>query len=126
MPSSQEMVARSSGTSSREGSAGPASVYNSHKVRIAENYFVQIGQETGWLGFGLFIAINVLLGQALWRRRSDPLALGLFAALLGLSFINLLSHAWADDTLGLLWWGLAGVALAPGILKRKHETLEKS
>jgi hypothetical protein len=93
------------------GSAGPASVY-AHKTRIAENYFIQIGQETGWLGFLLFLAINVYLALALWARRQDPLALGLLAALVGLTFINLLSHAWTDDTLAYLFWGLAGVALA--------------
>lgn len=96
------------------GTAGPASIYNTgHNPRIAENYFVQIAQETGWLGFALFMLINAGVGYLLWLRRSDPLALSLFAALIGLTFINLLSHAWADDTLAYVWWGLAGVAMAP-------------
>jgi hypothetical protein len=96
------------------GSAGPASVYDSgHPVRIAENYFLQIGQETGWLGMAMFIVINLGVGYLLWLRRADPLALSLFAALIGLTFINLLSHAWTDDTLSYVWWGLAGVAMAP-------------
>ncbi len=95
------------------GTAGPASVYNSRApARIAENYFIQIGQETGWLGLLLFIAINVCVGIMLWRRRQLPLALGLLAALIGLTFVNLLSHAWADDTLAYLWWGLAALACA--------------
>jgi len=100
------------------GTAGPASVYNKNKVRIAENYFVQIGQETGIIGFGLFIAINVVLGQQLWRRKNEPLALALFAALIGISFVNLLSHAWTDDTLAYLFWGLAGIALAKSKVSR--------
>jgi uncharacterized membrane protein YjjB (DUF3815 family) len=111
------------------GTAGLASVRNNHPARISENYFLQIGQEVGWLGLGLFIAINILVGQQLWQRRKDNLALALLASLIGLTFVNLLSHAWADDTLGLLWWGLAGIALSPGILniKRKHhETTEKT
>lgn len=96
------------------GTAGPASIYNTgHKPRIAENYFVQVAQETGWLGLGLFVLINVGVGYLLWLRRADPLALSLFASLIGLTFINLLSHAWADDTLAYVWWGLAGVAMAP-------------
>jgi hypothetical protein len=93
------------------GSAGPASIYNNHPARIAENYFVQIGQETGWLGLLLFLLINAGVGYLLWSRRSDPLAFCLFASLIGLSFINLLSHAWADDTLAYVWWGLAGIAM---------------
>lgn len=93
------------------GTAGPASVYNDGKVRIAENYFVQIGQETGLLGLLLFVMINAGVGYLLWSRRADPLALGLFASLIGLTFINLLSHAWTDDTLAYVWWGLAGIAM---------------
>lgn len=94
------------------GTAGPASVHNSRPARIAENYFLQIGQETGWLGLGLFLAINALLAKELWKRHDEPdhLALTLLVSLAGLTFINLLSHAWADDTLAYLWWGLAGVA----------------
>lgn len=96
------------------GTAGPASLYNTgHQPRIAENYFIQITQETGWLGLGLFVVINLGVGYLLWLRRDDPLALSLFASLIGLTFVNLLSHAWTDDTLAYVWWGLAGVAMAP-------------
>ncbi len=94
------------------GTAGPASAHNNHPVRLAENYFLQIGQEVGWVGLGLFVLINCAVAWRLWRVRSHPLALGLLASLAGLAVINMLSHAWTDDTLGLLWWGLAGVALA--------------
>ncbi len=93
------------------GTAGPASIYNDHPARIAENYFIQIGQEVGWLGLLMFLLINVGVGYLLLLRRADPLALSLFASLIGLTFINLLSHAWADDTLAYVWWGLAGVAM---------------
>jgi hypothetical protein len=96
------------------GTAGPASFYNTgHPVRIAENYFVQIGQETGWIGLVLFSLINAGVAYLLYLKRDDPLALGLLASLIGLTLINLFSHAWADDTLAFVWWGLAGVALAP-------------
>ena len=93
------------------GTAGQASVYNNHPARISENYFIQIGQEVGWLGLGLFVVINAGVGYLLWLRRDNPLALSLFASLIGLTFVNLLSHAWADDTLAYLWWGLAGIAM---------------
>ena len=94
------------------GTAGPASAHNDRPGRIAENYYLQIGQETGWLGLGLFVAIVIMVGKSLWRRRRDPLARMLLVSLAGLSFINLVQHAWADDTLAVLWWGLAGVAMA--------------
>lgn len=109
------------------GTAGPASIYNTgHQPRLAENYFIQITQETGWLGFGLFVLINIGVGYLLWLRRADPLALSLFASLIGLTFINLLSHAWADDTLAYVWWGLAGVAMAPDRKAEAAEAAEKA
>ena len=101
------------------GTAGPASVYNQGKVRIAEDYFIQIGQEAGWFGLIMFLVINAGVGYLLWVRRADPLALSLFAGLIGLSFVNLLSHAWTDDTLAYVWWGLAGIAMAQPARKLK-------
>ena len=101
------------------GTAGPASLYNHDKVRISENYYIQLAQEIGWLGLALFLAINFLVAKELWLRRNDTLAMALFASFVGLIFVNLVSHAWTDDTLAYLWWGLAGIALAP-ILKHKH------
>lgn len=101
------------------GTAGPASAHNSQPARIAENYFLQIGQEAGWLGLGLFAAITVLSGYELHRRRAESLARILLASLLGLTIINMLSHAWTDDTLAIVWWALAGVALAPRLQGKK-------
>ena len=98
------------------GTAGPASFRNDQPPRIAENYFLQIGQEVGVIGIALFVAINVLVARELWARRKDQLAKVLLASLIGLTFVNLLSHAWTDDTISYLWWGLAGIALTP-ILK---------
>jgi len=96
------------------GTAGPASVYNgSHPARIAENYYVQIAQETGWLGLALFIGILILVAMELFERiGSSRLALIAFVSFSGIAFVNMLSHAWADDTLSFVWWGLAGIALA--------------
>jgi hypothetical protein len=102
------------------GTAGPASARNNGQARLAENYYLQLGQEVGVIGMVIFIVINILIGWQLWRR-TDLLASVLLASLVGITVINLISHAWADDTLSLLWWGLAGAALAqPVILKRKH------
>ncbi len=118
------------------GTAGPASVRNQNPPRIAENYYVQIMQEVGIVGLLLFIMINLRIGILLWRQRKDVFSAALLASLIGITFINLLSHAWTDDTLSLIWWGLAGLALAPhllqsgvpdtGILKRNnHEKIKK-
>lgn len=95
------------------GTAGPAGVYNTgHPARIAEDYFLQIGQETGWLGLLVFVAILALTVRQLWQRRHTELAALLLAALAGLSVMALLMHIWADDTIAYLFWGLCGIALA--------------
>ncbi|MGH7237315.1 MAG: O-antigen ligase family protein, partial [Candidatus Saccharimonadales bacterium] len=106
------------------GTAGPASVYNKpHAARLAENYFIQIGQETGWLGLAIFVMINLLTAKLLWRCRREPLAISLLAALAGIILVNLLSHAWTDPTLAYIWWGLAGVALAPQFVRKLSNSL---
>lgn len=104
------------------GTAGPASFRNNHPARIAENYYLQLGQELGLAGMGLFVAINIMVGRVLYKLKEDKLALILLVSLVGISFINLVSHAWTDDTLSLIWWGLAGVAIVPAILTGKGRT----
>lgn len=102
------------------GTAGPASVHNqAGGVRIAENYYVQIGQEVGWLGLALFLSILVLVALELFQARASLLALVLFASFVGLALVNFVSHAWTDDTVAFLWWGLAGIALARPLPKSK-------
>lgn len=103
------------------GTAGPASVYNGqHPARIAEDYYVQIAQETGWLGLALFLSIVLLVAIELYEQAgTSPLNLVLLASLFGLSFVGLLSHNWADDTLAYVWWGLAGIALARPVVTKK-------
>jgi hypothetical protein len=124
----QDVIAKPFGLG--PGTAGPASIHNSQPGRIAENYYLQIGQETGWLGLGLFIAIVLTIGKRLWQRRSNLLARTLLVSLAGISFINLIQHAWTDDTLALVWWGLAGIAISsslqPAILKHKKQSYEKA
>ncbi|HEY1064216.1 MAG TPA: O-antigen ligase family protein [Candidatus Saccharimonadales bacterium] len=99
------------------GTAGPASVYND-EGRISENYYLQVAQETGWLGLGLFLVILSTVAYLLWTRRDATLALSLLAALVGISIVNLMSHAWTDDTLAYIWWGLAGLAIGTPVVKR--------
>jgi len=94
------------------GSSGQASEYNSgHPYRNPESLLLQIGEETGWLGLGLFLAVLVQLGITLWSRRRGALPLAMFASLVGLTLIGLVTYTWVDDTVGFIWWGLAALAL---------------
>lgn len=96
------------------GSAGPASFYSRNDSRIAENYYVQIAQEVGVLGLFIFMAIIIGVGARLYKlavyeKRDD--ALSAFAALIGISIVALLLHAWADEATAYVWWGLAALTL---------------
>jgi hypothetical protein len=103
------------------GTAGPASTYNNiYPARIAENYYIQIGQETGWVGFILFIAITIRVSQLLWQKRTVTLNLLLLTSFVGLVLVNMLSHAWADDTLAYVWWGFAGIGLSVSPIATKQ------
>ena len=92
------------------GSTGSASLYGEHGI-IIENQYLFIAHEVGWLGLILFLALFAVVMQRLWRQRHDWLALGVFASGIGLALIGLLLPVWVDDTVSIIWWGLAGVAL---------------
>lgn len=93
------------------GSTGSASLYGDHPL-IVENQYLFVAHEAGWAGLAVFIVITVLVLRALWQRRDDWLALGVFASGVGLALVGLLLPVWVDDTVAIIWWGLAAIALA--------------
>lgn len=104
------------------GSTGSASLQGDAPV-IIENQFLFIAHETGWLGLALFLVIFILLMLRLWQKRQYWLALGVFASGVGLSVIGILLPVWADDTVSIVWWGLAAIALTGG--KNGRETTKQ-
>lgn len=92
------------------GSTGSASLLGD-KAFIIENQYLFVAHETGWLGLGLFVVIFYLIMEKLWRVRRHWLPLGVFAGGLGLAIIGLIQPVWVDETVALIWWGLAAVAL---------------
>lgn len=92
------------------GSTGSASLFGDNGV-IIENQYLFVAHETGWLGLGLFLAIIGVIMNRLWAKRDDYLALGVFASGIGLFIIGLLLPVWVDDTVSIIWWGLAGAIL---------------
>ncbi len=96
------------------GTAGLASIRNqSQGTVLNENYYLQIAQEVGIIGIGLFIAIIAFIIGRLWRLRDLPVARGILASLVGLLFISLLIHTWSNEALSYTWWGLGGLILFP-------------
>ena len=93
------------------GSTGSASLYATDGGVIIENQYLFIAHEAGWLGLVLFLAIFGLVMVRLWHARADWLALGVFASGVGLALIGLLLPVWVDDTVAIIWWALAAVAI---------------
>lgn len=93
------------------GSSGSASLFGDSPL-IIENSYLFVAHETGWLGLIVFVVIFMMILARLWRERQSYVALGVFASGVGLAGIALLLPIWADDTIGIVWWGLAAVALA--------------
>lgn len=92
------------------GSTGSASLLSANG-HIVENQYLFIAHETGWLGLALFSCIFILTMVRLFHLKRDWLALGVFVSGVTLGLIGLLLPVWADDTVSIVWWGLAGLAL---------------
>ena len=101
------------------GSTGSASLMGSSPL-IIENQYLMIAHEVGWLGLGLFIIIYVVFLIRIWHERRDWLALGVWASGIGLGIIGLLLPVWADDTVSIVWWGLAAMILASDEAHHPH------
>lgn len=100
------------------GCSGPASYYGPN-AKISENYYLQIAEQYGVLGLGLWLAIFVVIMRRLYATsRNNPAALALFIAGIGLSVIGVLLHVWADDPLSMTWWVIAGAVLGMTAISR--------
>lgn len=94
------------------GSTGSASIL-SNKTEIIENQYLFVAHEAGWLGLALFVFIFAAILSRLWKLRDNWLSLGVFASGIGLAIIGILLPVWADDTVAIIWWGLAAITLCP-------------
>lgn len=100
------------------GSTGSASLLGDSPI-IIENQYLFIAHETGWPGFVLFLAIQGLVLWRLWKRRAHWFNLATFASGIGLVVVGLLLPVWVDDTISIVWWGAAAVALAIPLMVAK-------
>lgn len=95
------------------GSTGSASLLGD-APQIIENQYLFVAHEIGWLGLVLFVVVYWFVLRQLWRawrRNAYWVSLGVFASGLGLAVIGLLLPVFVDDTVSIIWWGLAAVTL---------------
>ena len=92
------------------GSANLASTYGT-KPNTIENYYLQVATELGVVGLLVFMAILVLVAKKLWDLRAHDIAVALLAGFIGIAVVNLVLPGWEDETLAMLWWGMAGLIM---------------
>ena len=100
------------------GSTGSASLLTDEPF-IIESQYLFTAHETGWLGLALYLLINYIVLKRLWFRRAQWLALGVFASGIGLALAAFFLPVWVDDTVSIIWWGLAALALAAPLAVKK-------
>lgn len=101
------------------GSAGPASKYDSEQGKkeagfIPENWYLQIGIETGIAGMFLWVLIIFLVIQKLVQKnlhQKNNFMLSLASALFGISIMGLFLHSWESSAVGYSVWILTGILL---------------
>lgn len=106
------------------GSTGSASLLGDDPI-IIENQYLFIAHENGWPGLTLFLVINYFVLVGLWRRRTEWLALAVFASGVGLAIAGMFLPVWVDDTVAIVWWGLAAMALALPVVQSKQKAKQK-
>lgn len=106
------------------GSTGSASLLSDEPF-ILENQYLYIAHESGWLGLILFVIIFWMVMRQLWRKRKHWFALGVFSSGIGLAIIGMLLPVFADDTVGIIWWGLAAIALASDLTVKSGSIKQK-
>jgi len=99
------------------GTTGSASMHTDSSL-IIENQYLFVAHEVGWLGLALFIGITVLLSIKLWKRQTDWLSISVLASGIGIYMIGFFLPVWVDDTVSIIWWGLAAAAITGGMDER--------
>lgn len=107
------------------GSTGSASLHSDSPL-IIENQYLFVAHENGWIGLALFIMITYYVLLETWRRRLNWLALAVFASGVGLALAGLVLPVWVDDTVSIIWWGLAAMVLATPVLAGSKHRIAKT
>ncbi len=95
-----------------------------HCPFLPENWYLQIGVEMGWIGFGLYLALVVVIllrlrALSMTARSSTFFILhSQFSIFLALSIAALFLHAWEDAAVAYTVWVLMA-ALIP-VVARRH------
>jgi hypothetical protein len=97
------------------GSSGPASYYGNKPV-IIENQYLDTAYQIGWLGLVFYLLLLTHVGVNLLKTKTK-LSYAVLSGLMSVSIIAMFWPVWTDETITLIWWGLAGVVLSTSIVQ---------
>jgi hypothetical protein len=104
-------------------SAGTGQRFDKSNTVISENYYLQVGIETGVAGIFTFVALTVVLLRRLKRAVPDTLAEGggaIRAMGLALAVGSLFLHTWNDFAVAWTFWPLAGAMLGLAVARARE------
>jgi O-Antigen ligase len=104
-------------------SAGTGQRFDKSNAVISENYYLQVGIETGVVGIFTFVALTVVLLRRLKRAVPDTLAEGggaIRAMGLALAVGSFFLHTWNDFAVAWTFWPLAGAMLGLAVARARE------
>jgi len=99
------------------GSTGSASIHTEQSL-VIENQYLFVAHETGWLGLVIFVLIVWIIFSKLWKLQKNWFSISVLASGIGLSLIGFFLPVWVDDTVAIIWWGMAAIAVSGGLDER--------
>jgi hypothetical protein len=97
------------------GTAGLATIHTPGGSNLTENYYLQVGYETGLLGLLIFVGVQVVVYIKLWPQRHSYLGLVLLTTFWAYVVINLVLQEWDNEVVAAEWWILAGIGLGASL-----------
>ncbi len=79
---------------------------------LPENWYLQIGVETGVIGFFLYLTLVIALLSRLLKRKESLFCLDIGTVFAAVSVAALVLHAWEDSAVAYTVWLLIGVCLS--------------
>lgn len=95
------------------GTAGLIAISNTKGGLITENYYLQIGYETGIPGLFLYLTLLYLVYRLICSgKKLSEEQIVLIGSFWAYAFIGLLIHLWSNESVSLQFWLLSGLTIA--------------
>ena len=101
-------------------------IYKAYDIRFniySDNQYIQVITQTGVVGVILFAVFLLGMLMLFWKKRNEsPMAIPMFAALIGIFWCGLIYNIWEDKTFTMYFYILLGAFIA--LTNRKTNQVE--